>query len=149
MANVQIAQERRLKSLTHPLWVDAMVCLIGALRVKYFRWHDSGDVQDIGHLRRIVGVAKRTPHINHWLPTREYSIIAKYRTVYGAFPDNLVVRLSAHMIDGDAPSGYGLPTSTVSSNGSATCPAPHQGNACQDCRACWEPNVPNVAYGLH
>jgi len=39
-------------------------------------------------------------------------------------------------------------TSTVVTEG-ATCPAPKQGNACGDCRACWDPKVKNVAYGKH
>ena len=40
-------------------------------KVKYFRWHDSGDVQDLDHLRRIYEVCKLTPDVQHWMPTRE------------------------------------------------------------------------------
>ena len=156
--SIDRAQAARLASLADPLWVESMAFLINhycrdgapkSLRGTYFRWHHSGDIQSVDHLRDIVAVVTATPNVSHWLPTREYAIVAKYRAIYGEFPSNLVVRLSAHMVDGDAPSGYGLPTSTVSSNGGATCPAPSQNNACGDCRACWTPTVADVSYGLH
>ena len=62
-------------------------------------------------------------------------------------PDNLVIRFSAPMVDQDAPSSWPN-TSTVVTAG-ATCPAPTQDNECKDCRACWNPEVKNVAYGQH
>jgi hypothetical protein len=156
--SIDRAQAKRLESLKDALWVESMAFLINhycqdgeakALRGTYFRWHHSGDIQSIDHLRDIVAVVAATPNVTHWLPTREYAIVAKYRAIYGEFPANLTVRLSAHMVDGDAPSGYGLPTSTVTTNHDATCPAPTQGNACGDCRACWSPDVADVSYGLH
>jgi hypothetical protein len=30
-----------------------------------------------------------------------------------------------------------------------TCPSPAQNNQCGTCRACWDPNVANVAYRKH
>ena len=148
MPSVKPAQYKRLTSITHPQWTNAMVALI-ARKGPHFRWHDSGDIQSLEHLRRIVEVVKRTPHIQHWMPTREYRTVKAYRALYGPFPSNLVVRLSAHKVDSAPPSSYGLPTSTVSTNGAATCPAPKQGNECRDCRDCWDPNVANVAYKAH
>jgi hypothetical protein len=144
---VKAAQYRRLDSLTHPRWVDAMVTLVSRLRVPYFRWHDSGDLQSVDHLRRIVQVAERTPDIHHWVPTREYRIVGLYRKLYGDFPLNLVVRLSAHMVEADAPT-TDLPTSTVTAK-AFTCPASLQDNECRKCRKCWDPNVANVAYAIH
>ena len=43
--NVIDAQYKRFRSLTHPKWVEAMAAQINSKKVKYFRWHDSGDVQ--------------------------------------------------------------------------------------------------------
>ena len=151
--NVRAAHARRLASLADPRWVDAMAFLIGRYG-PHFRWHDSGDIQSIDHLRQIVRVAELTPGVTHWLPTREYAIVKKYRAAYGEFPANLTVRLSAHMVDGPMPSGYGLPTSTVEKthvtySDSHTCPARTQGNACGDCRACWDSSVSNVSYPIH
>ena len=151
MENVQTAEYIRLDSITHPLWVDAMSVQINhyCKRVPFFRWHDSGDLQSLEHLQRIVEVVKLTPSVKHWLPTREYKIVKLYRDLYGAFPSNLVVRLSGHMIDEPPPSGYGLPTSTVVSDHSETCPSRQQGNECGDCRDCWDLDVINVSYAKH
>jgi hypothetical protein len=44
---VQAAQYRRLAAIKNPLWVEAMATLINSKKSKYFRWHDSGDVQDV------------------------------------------------------------------------------------------------------
>ena len=68
---VQAAQYRRLKSIRHPGWVSAMAFLINSKKSKYFRWHDSGDVQDLEHLFKIYEVCRLTPGKKHWLPTRE------------------------------------------------------------------------------
>jgi hypothetical protein len=147
---VQRAQYKRLESIPGPQWVEAMVTLIAKRceSVPYFRWHDSGDIQSLEHLGKIVEVAKQTPAVNHWLPTREYKIVKLWRQLYGSFPDNLTVRLSAHMVDGEAPD-MGMPTSTVVREGVASCPAPTQGNKCESCRACWDSGVSNVAYKWH
>ena len=40
---IKAAQYRRLDAIKNPLWVDAMVAQIK--RMKWFRWHDAGDVQ--------------------------------------------------------------------------------------------------------
>jgi hypothetical protein len=68
---VQAAQYRRLAAIKNPLWVEAMATLINSKKSKYFRWHDSGDVQDEAHLLKIFEVCKLTPETSHWLPTRE------------------------------------------------------------------------------
>jgi hypothetical protein len=145
---VQTALRRRLDAIDDPLWVDAMVVLISRQRVPWFRWHDSGDLQSVAHLEKIIDVCNRTPEVHHWLPTREYKIVADYRKAGGIIPGNLVIRLSAHMVDGIPPAAYGLPTSTVVTSG-RTCPAPDQDNQCGKCRQCWSPTVKNVAYGKH
>lgn len=118
----------------------------------FHRWFDSGDLQSLAMLRAIVRVCELTPYVSHWLPTREAKLIKQYQAQYGAFPSNLVVRVSATMI-GDAPiMGYAN-TSTVHRKGAQVsghvCPASTQGNACGDCRACWSLDVHNVSYPLH
>ena len=145
------AMHRRLESITAPLWVQAMAVMINSKAKSgsgFFRWHDSGDIQNRAHLGRIVEVCRLTPTVKHWLPTREYSLIRRY---VGEFPPNLVVRFSAHMIDGTPPE-LGFPTSTVISDhkpGPGICPAPEQGGNCGPCRKCWNPKIPNVAYRAH
>ena len=51
---VQDAQYRRLAALKSPDWVQAMAHLINSKKPDVFRWHDSGDVQDLDHLQKIV-----------------------------------------------------------------------------------------------
>ena len=140
---VQAAQYRRLESIKHPGWVAAMVFLINSKKSKYFRWHDSGDVQDFDHLNKIYQVCELTPGVSHWLPTRE----AWTQEHVARAPKNLVVRFSMPMID-QAPAGAWPNTSTVVTT-AATCPAPKQNNECKNCRPCWDPKVKNISYGEH
>ena len=44
-------------------------------------------------------IAKNTPKIKHWLPTKEYQLIRQYEKEFGEFPKNLIVRVSAPMVD--------------------------------------------------
>lgn len=62
--NVVKAMEKRFASLTHNLWVDAMTYLIGKVKNPHFRWHDSGDIQGVWHLEKIVKVAKNLPNVS-------------------------------------------------------------------------------------
>ena len=151
--NVKNALEKRFNSLSNPDWVEAMtVSISGSEGSGFFRWHDSGDIQSLEHLEKIVQVAKNLPSIKFWLPTREYSFVSEYLKKHGSFPDNLNVRLSAYMIDGQPPvalaNRLGLTTSGVSTSG-FTCPSSNQGNKCLSCRACWDKNVQNVNYKKH
>jgi hypothetical protein len=117
----------------------------------YHRWFDSGDLQSVEMLRAIVLTCELTPDINHWLPTREATIVRDYLAEHGPFPSNLIVRVSATMI-GDAPRNAAH-TSTVhrktDTHSGHACPASTQGNQCGTCRACWSHNVANVSYPLH
>ena len=141
--NVKEALDRRLTALTDPRWVDAMVTLITG--EKWFRWHDSGDIQSPDHLKNIFEVCNRTPQTRHWMPTREVKFLKLMDP--DVVPKNLIIRISSHMID-QGPVKHWPWTSTVVTSGK-TCPAAEQGNECKDCRACWDRSVKNVAYGKH
>ena len=148
------ALERRFQSLRDPRWTAAMIALIRKRSIRYFRWHDSGDIQSVSHLRNIVLVCLATPGTRHWLPTREYRIVDDYRLEYGALPENLVIRASAHMIGKVAPSRFEhssmvLPKGVETTNAGFVCPAPTQGNECRRCRACWSRNASTIAYRVH
>jgi hypothetical protein len=166
---------RRLDGLYHRGWVDAMVTLLthqhrkpffridlGVVGIRngqrfrmnvagWHRWHESGDLQGQWHLAKICYVAFRTPHIRHWLATREIKMVTDYVKGGGFVPDNLTIRVSATMVDQGPPSAWPL-TSTVHDATAPTgypCKAPDQGNECRDCRACWSRDVPNIAYKRH
>ena len=140
---VQAAQYKRLEAISHPDWVQAMTTLINSKKPDVFRWHDSGDVQDLQHLEKIFEVCRATPAKRHWMPTRE----AWIKDHMASCPDNLVVRFSSPMVD-QGPVKSWANTSTVSTK-SRSCPAPDKNNECGSCRACWDPLVKNVEYGKH
>ena len=142
-SNVRMALARRLESLKHPRWVEAMTVLIKG--EPWFRWHDSGDLQSAWHLKQIFEVCNRTPDTMHWLPTREARILNLMDP--DIIPPNLIIRMSSHMID-QQPVKFWPWTSTVSTT-TKTCPAMDQGNSCKDCRACWDRKVSNVTYPKH
>ena len=141
--NVRMALARRLESLKHPRWVEAMTALIQG--EPWFRWHDSGDLQSAWHLKQIFEVCNRTPETSHWLPTREARILNLMDP--DIIPTNLIIRMSSHMID-QPPVKFWPWTSTVSTTG-YSCPAKDQGNECGDCRNCWNREVTNVTYPKH
>lgn len=155
----QLGMRRRLANLNHPLWVQAMVDLIRIRTrksTKYFRWHDSGDLQSIQHLENIAEVARQVPDTHFWLPTREYGIVKDWVLSGGVRPQNLVIRLSAHIINGPTPDKLakelGVLVSGVHIKGtpvSRECKAYTRNNKCGSCRICWNPAIKSISYKLH
>ena len=165
-SNVKDALTRRLESLTHPQWGEAMGVLVQGKN--HFRWHDSGDLQGVDHLKKIFEVCKATPETRHWLPTREAKLL-QY-TDPEVIPKNLVVRVSGTKVNGPAPSWWPW-TSTVTTirhtikkllyfffrikpilkDGSWLCPSqlPLGLAKCRRCRACWTHDIRNITYGKH
>ena len=141
-SNVQQALRRRLASLDHPQWVEAMTTLVK--KKKHFRWHDSGDIQSVEHLKKIYEVCNNTPGTMHWLPTQE----RKYLPLQGSsYPDNLTIRLS-NSKNNTQPGRAWTHWSTVVDSG-GDCPASKQGNQCKSCRRCWSRDVKHVPYPKH
>ena len=137
------AMARRLRALDHEAWIPAMTALITGH--KFFRWHDSGDLQGPQHLKNIFEVCKATPGTQHWLPTREHALLALMDP--DIIPPNLIIRVSATKVNGPAPKWWPW-TSTVSTT-MKSCPAPDQGGKCRSCRTCWSRDVQNVTYAKH
>lgn len=153
--NVKRVLAARLASLADDRWVEAMAALIhytsferrGA-RSRYFRWHDSGDLQGQAHLDSILEVCRRTPEVLHYLPTKEYRLVRDNENKINAVL-NLVLRVSTPRWD-QPPIKLGLAlTSTVHRESAPVgfaCPAMQQDHQCGDCRACWDPSIPNISY---
>ena len=120
-----------------------MATLINSKKPDVFRWHDSGDVQDLDHLQKIYEVCRLTPTKKHWMPTREAWIKDHLQDK----PNNLVIRFSAPMVNQRAPASW--PNSSEVVDSGASCPAASQDNECRDCRACWDPKIKTVSYGKH
>ena len=151
MPNVRAAMERR-EDFFHAIdFVPRMVAILNRKRAPEFRWFDSGDVDSVHMGLNILDVCEATPDKIQWIPSREYKIwsdVLKTRKL----PDNVTLRMSAHMIDGSPSKGWNN-TSTVASHGSKTtghvCPAPLNNGRCGDCRMCWDRSVENVTYYQH
>jgi hypothetical protein len=150
MPSLQSVLERRLASITHEEWVPAMAFLIGDAR--YFRWHDSGDIQSHEHFANICEVCRLTPHCKHWLPTRERAIVEWYLQ-HWKLPKNLVIRMSAVMFDERPEPIAGTRTTSGSHDTEAPigfeCRKPYQNNTCGDCRKCWDKRVTHISYKRH
>ena len=145
---IKKSQYKRLASISRPEWVEAMAVVINSKAVAqhgYFRWHDAGDIQSPEHLQKIFEVCKLTPSVKHWMPTREAQFLKDIDPAQ--VPDNLIIRMSSHMID-QGPVTFWPHTSTVGSS-TRTCPAPDQGGKCGSCRTCWNKEIPNIEYGKH
>ena len=139
----KLAMERRRQALTDARWIQAMTALITGH--KYFRWHDSGDLQSVEHLKNIFEVCKATPGTQHWLPTREARFLKLMDPEI--VPKNLIIRLSAHSVDRQGATWWPWTSTVVTKD--KDCPAAEQDNQCKSCRACWNRDVKNVAYGKH
>ena len=149
-SNVKSALARRLEALGHPDWVKAMTVLIKG--EKFFRWHDSGDLQSVAHLKAIFEVCDNTPETRHWLPTRE----ARYLPLnHDSIPKNLKIRFSTHKIDQPPVKSWPWASTVYNHDApiygatSLKCPALKQGNSCKTCRTCWDRKISNVTYPKH
>ena len=150
-------REHNLKLIQDNLaqWVVYSIILIGKSSLKngYFRWFDSGDLQDVNHLKAIIEIALALPTIQFWMPTKEHNLLKDVFIRQGIVcPDNLIIRLSSNYID-QAPSTDKFLTSTVYSHGNQPigqqCIAPSQDGKCLDCRACWNKSVQTISYAQH
>jgi hypothetical protein len=153
---VKAAHAKRLQKINQAivdpvfrkLWLDAFVRALQG--VKWFRWHDSGDLQSAQHFNLIATVCELTPGTRHWLPTKELRYVSRWVQWRGQPPDNLTVRVSAPMID-EPMIGAAFPTANVHKRllppaGAFVCPVPTDRKSCGECRACWNPGVKTVSY---
>ena len=168
--NVIQAMDRRLQAIETPTWVSNMVELIGRKAEKvspdkrYFRWHDSGDIQNSKHLFDILEIAEKLPSVKFWLPTKEYGLIRLLLKSNFIMPSNICVRVSAPDVNGFLDSKlYGTVSAvtddvevfnskyhkTVSFPCHATSPTPDNDHRCGTCRACWNPDIESVTYFKH
>ena len=153
--SVTNAHENRLNlfNADNEAWTAGMIYLIKKSATKYFRFFDSGDLQSLDMLKCIVNVVRACKGVKFWLPTREYGIIGDYNREGLKFPSNLNVRLSAYMVNADAPvelaASMGCTASGVTS-GKGNCYAQTSGSKeCGTCRKCWSPRIPSVNYHSH
>lgn len=148
-SNVKSKQQERLEGLSDPLWTPSMIFLVNYFCEKYFRMFDSGDFQHVNMVHNLITIAENTD-VQIWCPTREKEMIRE-ATGERDVPENLVLRISATMIDAEPPKDFEY-TSTVHvkdpPEGSYLCPAPQQNNKCADCKECYH-RKGDISYELH
>lgn len=128
--------------------------VIALKKQKYHRWFDSGDLYSVELAEKIYQIMLETPWVKHWIPTRSYKF-SKFADVLSrmkALP-NVSVRFSSDSVMGDYVAG--VHGSTIVSDESqinsemSVCNAPNQDGKCLDCRACWNKDIPVIAYVSH
>ena len=146
---------RRLASMGNlTKWADNMGMLLKQLaplvpdKERYFRFHDSGDVQSTEHFHAILRVAVRNPEWRFWLPTQERGMLQRVMEQV-PIPRNLTIRLSSTRIGKIQRSTITALSSTVGYNEGFQCPASNQKNECGSCRECWNVTTVNVNYKKH
>jgi len=122
----------------------------------YFRWFDTGDLQNIEMLWVINQIALQTSSTKHWLPTKEYGYVLK-ALLYSNWDwaPNLTLRLSVHIRNSEPSPFWKLKRKTAFAQGLTltfsqvfdeehgpsenwhVCEAPKQDHKCLDCRHCW------------
>ena len=154
--NVAKSHKKRKEALSHPQWESAMVSLLE--KQSYFRWFDSGDIQNDAHFIKILKVTNSLPDCKFWLPTQEREIVEKYKSL---IPDNIAVRISQAKVNQIPPKrNTNEPlalSSMVYTKDKADslpphvfkCLSPLQDNTCKNCRACFDKTVQCVGYLSH
>ena len=61
---------------------------------KYFRWHVSGEIQDIDYFERMVLIARNHPDFIFWTYTKRYDIVNYFIACGGIIPDNFKIMFS-------------------------------------------------------
>ena len=106
-------------ALDPKLWESAMEFQINRMGYNEHRWLDSGDVPNVQFLASVCEIARQTPNVMHWLPTREIKTLLAFIKQYGAdhIPSNLNIRVSAPMVNDKPLSAFDnmpqITTSTV------------------------------------
>ena len=149
--NVKAPRLSNKEDWTRDGWVADMVQALDSSR--YFRWFDSGDMYAIGLADKMLEVMKATPWCKHWLPTRmaKFTKFAKVIADMQALP-NVMVRFSSDSVSGVFDSRHGsviIDNPEALPNGATLCEAYANDGKCNGCRACYNKDVPVIAYPAH
>jgi hypothetical protein len=107
---------------------------------------------DLKLAEKINKVMIHTPWVSHWLPTRMHKF-PKFKRVINDMQllPNVVVRFSSDSVNGEIIPGQ--TTSTIFSgtvpDGAVECKAYQHEGKCNGCRACYNKDVPVIAYKAH
>lgn len=126
-------------------------------KIKVFRYHSSGEIENYDYLLRMVEVAKEIPSVHFYFYTKRFNLLEKYLKEYKAFPDNLVCNVSVWhknnldykldglnqfiYDDGDEPELANIPhCRAVSKPTKPGGKGKETGVTCDKCGLCWRKN---------
>jgi hypothetical protein len=148
--NAKKLREHNSEDWKREEWVSEMVYELR--NQTYFRWFDSGDVAWLKLAEKIYQVCEQTPNVKHWIPTRMYKF-PKFKAILDKLNElpNVRVRFSSDSVEGDFTNEH---ASTIipyadSPTDAFICEAYSRDGKCGDCRACWQKDVPMIAYVAH
>lgn len=145
-------REHNREDWKRPEWVSDMVQALENDR--YFRWFDSGDCYALELAEKILEVMRLTPWVKHWIPTRMYKF-PKFMQVFVQMQalDNVMVRFSSDSVNGEfidyLHGSTIIEKGTTAPAGAHRCESPANGGKCGPCRACWDKEIPVIAYQSH
>jgi hypothetical protein len=150
-SNVKAPREHNKQDWQRDGWEDDMVAAL--VNDAFFRWFDSGDSYTLKLAKKIYNVMKRTPWVKHWFPTRmwKFKKFFDILTAMQALP-NVMVRFSSDSVLGEFDSRHGsviVPDAANVPAGATLCRAYENGGKCNGCRACYDKDVPVIAYPAH
>ena len=155
--NVKTPRQINLVESKKDSWTSEMIEELDMHR--YFRWFDSGDMYSVEFAQKVLEVAKATPWVKHWLPTRTWTL----KEFNGVLEElnklpNVVVRNSAGNVTGDIVESHkngstviGIDHINTVSKEIHICEAYEEQNKgkCNGCRKCWNKDIKQVAYVAH
>ena len=139
-------------------FVPDMIKLLS--KMDYFRWFDSGDIENEIMLEKLYQICLDTPNTKHWIPTKSRDLFDQYLWEMLESLPNVKVRFSSPSKNGKYDNIHG---STAISDKSQLdgnlflCKAKSIGfkkngkpnpKKCHNCRACWHNSRP-IAYEVH
>lgn len=139
-------------------WADTMIAAIEKTATSLFRWHDSGDVFNVGYAKMIRRTIQGTPTVRHWLPTRSWVRPAILRELVKVNAErNVLVRPSGLTVNSSAPVVSGLAAGTTvytehTVSGEFACPKTAQGLVSCDaagCCVCFGVPTREIGYKYH
>ena len=160
---VVAAMKHNMEDWRREGWEQDMVQAINRMHKPYFRWFNSGDLYHPKLAKKIYYVILRTPKVKHWITTRmtkfPFAEVTSWLLYIQDLP-NVVVRHGRDKLDNDvkgSTAAFFDCNSFVATTDNLPdyvypCPATFNKDnegKCNGCRACWNKEVPLIAYKAH
>ena len=148
--------KRNWELINSDQFVSVLTKQIRQTRINDFRFWSSGDFYNLESIEKIIKVCENLPRVRFWIPTSNDSDLMKFLQK-NKIPSNVTIRLSAPIPDTPIPQFmkdyfkiHGVVFSETTTDPDAvTCHASIDGDGCQDCDQCWNPEHEKTVYMIH